>query len=246
MTVTMTPLSAAASEDYTTSAILARQVDTSALTAISAQALTDCIVYAQNEIDGLLSDDYTVPFTTVPDTISDVARDLASAEVIKRTLALGSGTAGGLEKYKAFREGALARLAAVNAGNEDLFAAGTLVERTYSRQAVTLITAATPAASMTFVTGMDDFDLRNYRPLAICTATSGSPTGLVKIYGTLDEREEPDPEQIYFDGQREIFLDTPFQFITKVDASALTGGTLPLFALKAVRNTGKTYVGGRA
>jgi len=93
---------------------------------------------------------------------------------------------------------------------------------------------------------MDDFDLRNYRPLAICTATSGSPTGLVKIYGTLDEREEPDPEQIYFDGQREIFLDTPFQFITKVDASALTGGTSPLFALKAVRNTGKTYVGGRA
>ena len=245
MTVLMTPLSAAADEDYCTSAELGRIVDTSALTAISAQALTDCITYAQNEVDAALGRDYTIPFTTVPELVGDITCELAAAEVIKRTLALGSGTAGGLEKMQQFRQTALAKLRDISTGNLDLYSAGVIVDRVYGRETVSIVVAATPAAAMTIVTGMDSFDLRDYRLVGICTATSGSPTGLVKIYGSLDEREEL-TDQLYFDGVREVQLKIPFQFVTKIDASGLTGGTSPLFALKGVRNTGKTFVGGRA
>lgn len=242
MGVAMT-VESSGSEVYTTSARVARHVNTSAL---SGPALTEIIIEAQNEIDAFTSDDYTtVPYSTVPEIITDIATDLAIAKVISETLVKGNTGAGSMETVNKFRAIAMAKLQAVNDGQYELYAAGTLVSRTYSRETAALVAAATPSGSMTIISGMSNFDLRDYRVIGICTATSGSPTGWVKITGTLDEREQL-TDQLYFDGQREVQCRVPFQSITGVDASGLTGGTAPLFALKAVRNTGKTFAGGRA
>lgn len=234
------------SEVYTTSARVARHVNTSAL---SSTALTEIILEAQNEVDSMLSDDFTVPFTagSVPDIIADATTDLAIGKVIMETLSRGLVTAGDNNEALKFFTNARMKVDRVNDGQYDTYIAGVLLNRTTSRQTVSIVDAATPAATMTIVSGMDGFDLRNYRLMAICTATSGSPTGLMMVAGTMDAREQVS-ETIYFDGQREIPLDTRFQFVTgvtKPSPGGLTGGTTPLFALKGVRNTGKAFAGGR-
>ena len=242
MGVALTVDSTGGSEVYTTSARVAREVNTSGL---SAQALTEVIVAVQRKCDSVLEEDYAVPFASgsVPVELEEISTDLSIARVQRSTRTARQGPNAENPTWVGIEEKALMWLKDIATGKTEMHSsAGAIIQRLMEEYAISIVAAATPVANHTIVTDSDDADVREYRIVARVTVTSGTPSGWVKVKGETDDGQQI-TEPLYFPGARDLDCRLPFYHVTGLDASGLTGGTGTQIALLAVQSRGKTYTG---
>ena len=240
--------STTAGETYCTSAEVSSITNTISL---SAAELTDIIVRMQYRVDGKLRRKYVTPFTagSVPRQINLATLWYSAQAALEGTYFGELATqAGGdmslLSLARTYERQADEMIRQVLTGETTLIlASGTIVDPITAENEVVIVTPATPIAKHVLVTDISLVDIGAFSVVVKLRATSGTPTGIVVVFGVTDEGE-PKTESFSFAETGDRYGEIAWKYLTSVDSSRVTGGTGVTVGVSAVSNRSPDSGGG--